>query len=243
MDIRIISIGAMARHPLWKERDELRTGHATTTLIRTAGAVILVDPGLPEPALAARLGERAGIRPTDVTHVFLTSFQPEVFRGITLFDSAKWLISGDEREIVGVALAEQLRRIAEDDPITGMDEGEEEHSRELMRAMERDVAILRRCEPAPDTLAGSGSERVDLFPLPGVTPGTCGLLIPSSRGTVLVCGDAVATVEHIEQGKLLPRVVDVDRARESFTEALEIADVLIPGRDNIMLNPAKGMFS
>ena len=30
---RIISIGTLAAHPLWEERNDVRTGHATTTLI------------------------------------------------------------------------------------------------------------------------------------------------------------------------------------------------------------------
>ena len=52
-------------------------------------------------------------------------------------------------------------------------------------------------------------------------------------------GDTIATLEHLEQGKVLPHVGNLAQAQESFKEALEIADVLIPGRDNIMLNPMR----
>ena len=62
MDVRVISIGALAAHPLWDEREPARTGHATTSLIRTGKRVIVVDPGLPGAVLAARLSERAGDR-------------------------------------------------------------------------------------------------------------------------------------------------------------------------------------
>ena len=63
------------------------------------------------------------------------------------------------------------------------------------------------------------------------------LLLP--RATALICGDAVATVEHLQQGKVLPGCFNVDQARESFAEAVEIADLLIPGRDNLTLSPLR----
>ena len=76
VDVSVISIGALAANPLWGEREPVRTGHSTTTLVRTGDMVMLVDPGLPGEILGARLGERANLRPSDVTHVFLTCFRP-----------------------------------------------------------------------------------------------------------------------------------------------------------------------
>lgn len=243
MDFRIISIGALAAHPLWGERAQtpVRTGHATTTLVRSGKRVILIDPGLPDQVVAARLGERAGLKPSDVTHVFLTSFKPDTTRGIMAFDHATWWISEAEREGVGVPLVRRLQEAAQ------------QGDQDMVELLQRDVAILKRCEPAPDRLA----EGVDLFPLPGVTPGTCGVLLAGSgsggmsgrgargpRGgpTTLVCGDAVATVEHLERGMVLHGALDVELAQESFKEAIEIADILIPGRDNWTLNPVRRAF-
>jgi glyoxylase-like metal-dependent hydrolase (beta-lactamase superfamily II) len=226
MDWRIISIGALAAHPLWGEKAPVRTGHATTTLIRSGERVILVDPGLPEQALVARLSERAGLRAKDVTHVFLTSFRPDLRRGIMAFEHATWWISEAEREGFGLPLLTKLREAAEIGDAS------------MQEALEAEVAVLKKCEAAPDHLA----ERVDLFPLPGVTPGLCGLLLPGPRFTALVCGDAVPTVEHLEQGKVLTTAADVNAARESFSEAVEIADLLIPGRDNVIVNPGKKLF-
>ncbi len=60
MDLRIISLGTLAANPLWDEPAPVRTGHATTTLISVGDRKILVDPGLPEVAHAAKLYERAG---------------------------------------------------------------------------------------------------------------------------------------------------------------------------------------
>ncbi|MEL6329089.1 MAG: MBL fold metallo-hydrolase [Planctomycetota bacterium] len=232
--LRVISIGALAAHPLWNERDAARTGHATTTLIEStepgsdAPVRLLVDPGLPGPALLARLRERANLGPEQITHVFLTGFEPERRRAIAAFDRARWLISGAEREAVGVPLAQGLKRLAENF------ESPDEEVEAILRS---DVAVLQRCEAAPDTLA----EGVDLFPLPGVSAGCCGLLL-SGRETTLVCGDAIPTIEHLEQGKVLPSADDAERAQESFREAVEIADVLVLGRDNLVVNPLRKMF-
>lgn len=226
MEARIISIGALDAHPLWGESAPVRTGHATTTLIRTKNAAILVDPGLPGPIIEARLAERANLGADKITHVFLTSFRPDVRRGIAVFAKASWLVSEAERESVGVGLVHEMRRAVEAEEA------------ELARALEADIALLQRCRAAEDQVA----EGVSLFPMPGVSPGLCGLLLAFPRHTTLICGDAVPTIEHLEQGKAPRWARDVTRARESLAEAIEIADVLIPGRDNITINPLKRPF-
>ena len=224
MDYRVISIGTLAAHPLWgEEHVEVRTGHATTTLISTGSAHILVDPSLPPAALLARLGERSPVRADQITHVFLTTAGRDHRRGLAVFENARWLIAESELVSVKADIAAQHEQAK-----AGGDD-------ELAEFLGHDLAILRRCTPAPDHLA----EGVDLFPLPGVTPGCCGLLLSLPRATVLICGDAVATREHLEQGKVLPTCHDIAQAQESFAEAIEIADLLIPGRDNISLNPLR----
>lgn len=226
LDVRVISIGTLPAHPLWGERQQARTGHSTTTLIAGDNARVVVDPGLPGAALTARLSERAGLAPEDITHVFLTSFRPDTRRGIGIFSRATWLISEGEREAVGVPLAARLRDLADDDQA---DEA-------LRKVLAEDIAVLQRCTPAEDSIATS----VDLFPLPGVSPGMCGLLVAQARHTTLVCGDAIPTVEHLERGMVMQGAVDLDRARESFKEAVEIADLLVLGRDNMVVNPTRG---
>jgi glyoxylase-like metal-dependent hydrolase (beta-lactamase superfamily II) len=228
VDYRVISIGTLASHPLWGEgsRAEVRTGHATTTLVSAEDASILVDPSLPSQALLARLGERASVQPEQITHVFLTSADPLHRRGLVEFTNATWLASEPELDATKGTLAVQIKKAGD-----GTDE-------ELLSILQREQAILTRCEPAQDSIVPG----VDLFPLPGVTPGSCGLLLPLPRATVLICGDAVATAEHVAQGKVLPDCFDVEQARQSFAEAVEIADLLILGRDNITLNPLRRPF-
>ncbi|MEM1330587.1 MAG: MBL fold metallo-hydrolase [Planctomycetota bacterium] len=225
-DFEVVSIGAMAANPDWGERVPVRTGHATTTLVRTGERVILIDPGLPEAALKARLGERANLDPADVTHVFLTSFHPDARRGIGLFDEATWWISEQEREAVGVPLAQTLGKASA------------EGNAEAIKVLEHEVALLRRCEAAPDEL----DESVSLFPLHGVSPGMTGVLIAGSRFTTLICGDAVPTAYALEHGVVHRGAVSVDEAQESFREAVEIADLIVPGRDNVTVNPTRRPF-
>lgn len=226
MDFRIISIGTLAGNPLWGEKAPARTGHATTTLILAGKRTILVDPGLPAQALEPRLRERVNLEPGAITDVFLTSVQPDTTRGIDFFDRAKWWVSESEREAVGVPLALKLREAAE------------AGQTDLAEALGRQVAVLQRCAAAPDSLAPG----VSLFPLPGVTPGLTGLLLAAPRFTVLVTGDAIATEEHLAKAQALPWAVDVPRARESIMEAVEIADLFVPGRDNLCMSQTKKPF-
>lgn len=234
MDIRILSIGTLAAHPLWDERHPVRSGHATTTLIQSGDAKIIVDPGLPPQVIQARLSERAGLNADQITHVFLTSFHPECRGGIELFPNAKWLIHGKERESVGIPIAQSLARLAETKGLAEQAGEEFEDDQQAMfEILQRDVAVLSRCEAAPDTIV----DEVDLFPLPGFSQGLCGLLISEPTRTTLVCGDALPTIEHLNEGKVLPTCADRKQAQESFKEAVEIADVLICGRDNAIINP------
>jgi glyoxylase-like metal-dependent hydrolase (beta-lactamase superfamily II) len=222
-EFRIISLGTLAAHPLWNERGEVRTGHATTTLITSGQANILVNPSLPPQALLARLSERTSLKPSQITHVFLTSFESDHRRAIRLFEDAAWHLHEPERE---AALASITSTRAD-----AMDSGDAE----LANLIEQEMAILDKCDIAPDSLA----PHIDLFPVPGVTAGTCGLLIAMPQLTVLVCGDAIPTFEHLTQGKVLPNCVSIEQAQESFKEAVEIADLLVLGRDNLALNPLR----
>lgn len=228
MDFRVISIGTLAANPLWGERAPVRTGHATTVLVRAADRIIIVDPGLPPAALGARLSERARLDPADVTDVFLTTSGSDTTRGLSLFPRADVWMHADEREH---ALARLARRLDDADG----EEIEDVESPAAALALER--AVLDRAESAPDRL----TDGVDLFPLPGVTPGCCGLLL-AARQTVLICGDAIPTSDHLDAGKVLVGAADLRKAQESFAEAVEIADVLIPGRDNWVINPTRRPF-
>ena len=220
---RVISIGTLAHHPLWGERGDVRPAHATTTLIDAGDAKILVDPSLPEQILVPRLLERSGLKPEAITHVFLTNFHPMRRRGITAFDDAQWLVGELERESVGAQLVAKFQ------------EAEDADDGDLAKSLRAEITLLQRCKSSPDTLAIG----VDLFPLYGVTQGSCGLLLPQPSATVLVAGDTVATYEHLAEGKVLSPVFSLEQAQESFKEVIEIADLIVCGRDNVVQNPMR----
>ncbi len=224
MDYRIISIGSLSVNELWEKQGPARTAHATTTLIRSGKACIIVDPALPAQVLVPRLAERSGLSPSDITDVFLTNFRPAHRYGLSGFPNANWWIGEQEREVVGQQLLARFEQ----------EEGDEE-VRELLR---QEIAILQKCKAAPDSLA----DHVDLFPSPGYTPGTCGLLLSQHRTTTVIAGDAVPTIEHLEHGRMLKGCFDVEQAQTSFQEIIEVADMIVCGHDNVVVNPMRGPF-
>jgi len=215
----VISIGTLSRNRLWNEGQPVRTPHATTTLIRTGKRTILVDPGLPPQALGARLYERTGLKPESVDTVFLTNFRPAHRAGIALFPKAKRLIHELEQQ----ATAQQLRQLIDGAPDEDLDR----------KILTEEMDLLESLRPADDKLAPG----VDLFPLFGYTPGTTGLLVAAPAYTALIAGDAVPTLDHFLAGQVLPDSQDIRAAQESMREVYEIADLIVPGHDNLFLNP------
>ncbi|HUO10001.1 MAG TPA: MBL fold metallo-hydrolase [Phycisphaerae bacterium] len=232
MELIIISIGALSKNPLWNERIPVRTSHSTTTLIRTTAAKsttpvnLLVDPSLPAQALEARLYERSGLKAEDITHIFLTNWRPVHRRGLEHFPKATWWMNPTEIEAAAAALdaaEENARR----------HEGGGQRPDDLI-AKER--ALLAKVQPAPDDLA----EGIDLYPLPGYTPGQSGLLVSEPTRTTIIAGDAVPTAAHFLAGQVFPDCYDLERAKDSLAEMYEVADLIVPGHDNIFLTPRVG---
>jgi len=215
--VDVISIGTLSRNTFWGEQVAVRAPHATTTLIRDGSTAILVDPSVPPELLAHRLDERAGLKPNQIDVVFLTCFLPAHRRGLALFERADWLIHDAERS----AMIEHLNR--------ALAETSGEHESDPVE-VEREIVLLGRTKPAPDKLASA----THLFPSPGATPGTCSLLVASARTTV-IAGDAVISRDHRLNARIYDRCTDADRARRSFAEILEVAEIIIPGHDNTIL--------
>jgi len=144
-------------------------------------------------------------------------------RGLDAFAQAEWLVPEAEREMVGVDLVSRFR------------EAHGAGDAEVARLLREEIERLERCRACPDRLAPG----VDLFPLPGATPGCAGLILSLPGSTVVVAGDAVATAEHLEAGLVITPCFDVEQARASLAECIEIADLIVCGRDNLVLNPVR----
>ncbi|MDG2093887.1 MAG: MBL fold metallo-hydrolase [Phycisphaerales bacterium] len=218
-EYRVVSLGTLSTHPLWEVDTPARTPHATTSLVMTDDACVLINPSLPQQMLDARLMERTPHNCRDITHVFMTSLDVDHRRGLDAFPQAQCLAHEPELAHTRARLMQEY-----EDAVTHTDD-------ETVAICQARLDAIAGVQAAPDRII----EGVDLFPLPGVTLGTCGLLLSQPRATVLIAGDAIATAEHMEQGKVLPGCHDLEKAHESFKEAIEIADVIIPGRDNILV--------
>ncbi len=233
MELIIVSIGALSKNALWNERVPVRTSHATTSLIKTApleqGApesFILVDPSLPGDVLDARLYERAGIRSDAITHVFLTNWRPVHRRGLQRFSKATWWMHPEEIQAATDALDRAEEQVSH------------QQASETVGLIAKEQALLEKIQPAPDELA----EGVQLYPLPGYTPGQSGLILAQPTLTTIIAGDAVATAAHFAAGQVLPDCFDLAKAKESLLELYEVADLIVPGHDNVFLAPrAAGM--
>jgi glyoxylase-like metal-dependent hydrolase (beta-lactamase superfamily II) len=215
----IISIGALSRNRLWNESAPARTPHATTTLVRSGRRHILVDPGLPAAVLAARLNERTGLDINRIDTVFLTSFRPSHRAGLAAFPRATVLIGEAEQQ----AVQQHLSRLIEQAPPQDLDRA----------TLQRELDLLESIRPADDQLA----DGVGLFPLAGYTPGNCGLILSPPTATIIIAGDAVPTQEHFLAGQVLPDAYDIAAAQEAMREVYEIADIIVPGHDNLFVNP------
>ena len=218
--VDIISIGTLSRNVFWNEQASVRPAHATTTLIREGTQTIIVDPSLPAELLTHRLDERAGIKPQQIDGVFLTNFRPVHRRSLELFDRATWMLAGAEREAVVDHLESALRDLGGTDP---------EHPAPAVE-IEQELALVRRTAAPPERLTPT----VHLYPTPGATIGAAGLLVAGLK-TVVVAGDAVLSRDHFENGRVFERSADPAKARESFADILEVAEIIIPGHDNLMV--------
>ncbi len=216
ISVDVISIGTLSRNVLWDERAPVRPAHATTTLIRDDGFSILVDPSLPPELMAHRLDERSGMKPSQIDVVFLTSFSPAHRRGLTLFEKSDWFMSEVERDTVRAAI----------DGVLGGGSGVEGVSYDEIQA---EVELIGRIKDAPERFTPD----VGFFPSYGASPGNAALLISAAR-TIIVAGDAIVTRDYLDQGRVWDRSTDPAKAKESFSEIVEIADAIVPGHDNII---------
>jgi len=95
--------------------------------------------------------------------------------------------------------------------------------------------ILDRLASAPEKLAPG----VDLYPTFGPSPGHASLLVYSAVETCIVAGDIVLTRDHFEHGDLGEAPWDLVKAKESFQEVAQMADLVVPGHDNLFVSRAR----
>ncbi len=168
----------------------------------------------------ARLEERTGLKPEAITHIFLTNWRPIHRRALEAFGHATWWMHEAEIEAANAALDR-------------VEDAAHNQGAPVDPVIQKERDLLARVQPAPDDLAAG----VDLYPLPGYTPGQCGLIISEATRTTIIAGDAVPTAGHFLAGQVFPDCFDLSKAKESLGELYEVADLIVPGHDNLFLTP------
>lgn len=221
MEVIVISIGTLSKNPFWNEKTPVRTSHATTSLIIAGDRKLLIDPSLPAELLDGRLYERTGQRLPAITDVFLTNWRPIHRRSLPALAHAKWWIHETERDAAERTLDAARQRLDRTPAADAAD------------LLDQESALLKKTAVAPDEIL----DNVSLFPLHGYTPGQCGLLCSLPTQTLIIAGDAVPTAAHFAAGQIFQESYDLAQAKESLAEMYEIADLIIPGHDNLFVNP------
>ena len=100
-----------------------------------------------------------------------------------------------------------------------------------IEVVREDQKLLKRFGAAPERF----TEQVQLFPLLGPSPGSSGLLLTPPATTIVIAGDAALTAGHVERGQVWEGCADTEAALEALQSIIEVADVIVPGHDNVML--------
>jgi glyoxylase-like metal-dependent hydrolase (beta-lactamase superfamily II) len=90
----------------------------------------------------------------------------------------------------------------------------------------------KKVEPVGNTIF----DVIDVVSTPGHTPGTAGLRFDYRGLSVFIAGDAIATKDFWDEGRIYFKALDVDVAKESMKKIASISDIVVPGHDNYFIN-------
>ena len=166
--------------------------------------------------------ERVGKALSDVTDVFCTTLRPVHRRSLEALSQAKWWVS--EQELTSYR-----------DHLEGLKNSAERLSQDDLAAIDADMRLLGRFSPAPEQF----TRQVQSYPLAGASVGSAGLLLTPPTSTVVIAGDAALTTEHVQAGQVWAGCADLKAALQSLQDLLELADVIVPGHDNVLLSPGR----
>ena len=114
----IITIGNLSRNQYWGESKDkaVRKVLCTCTLISGDGFRLLVDPSETDAAdMARELDRRTGLKPKDITAVFVTHDHSDHWFGLAHFPDARWMAGPGAAEILN-----QTGKLARPvEPVTG----------------------------------------------------------------------------------------------------------------------------
>ena len=94
----LITIGNLSRNRYWGESDVkgVRSAICTCTLIEGPGFRLLVDPSLQSADdMARELDRRSGLKPSDISAVFVTHEHGDHYAGLAHFSQARWFAGSE----------------------------------------------------------------------------------------------------------------------------------------------------
>ena len=103
---------------------------------------------------------------------------------------------------------------------------------EWLDANPSDRELIDSFHPAEKQLAPG----VDVLPAPGHTYGLHALSVMTRWGSLVVAGDAVMTPEFFNADEGFHNSVDFDMASATIKDIKQMADLVIPGHGNVILN-------
>jgi glyoxylase-like metal-dependent hydrolase (beta-lactamase superfamily II) len=89
----------------------------------------------------------------------------------------------------------------------------------------------KKVEPVGTTIF----DIIDVVPTPGHTPGTSGLRFDYKGLSIFVAGDAVATKDFWDEGRMYFKALDMDESKRSMAKIASLSNIVVPGHDNYFL--------
>jgi glyoxylase-like metal-dependent hydrolase (beta-lactamase superfamily II) len=77
---------------------------------------------------------------------------------------------------------------------------------------------------------------IEVIATPGHTPGTAGLRFDYKGLSVFVAGDAIATKDFWDDGRIYFKALDQETAKTSMKKIASLANIVVPGHDNYFIN-------
>jgi glyoxylase-like metal-dependent hydrolase (beta-lactamase superfamily II) len=101
----------------------------------------------------------------------------------------------------------------------------------VAEAINKNAHFSKKVEAAGDKIY----DVIDVIALPGHTPGTSGLRFDYNGLSILVVGDAVATKDFWDEGRMYFKALDIEESLRSYKKIASLANVVVPGHDNAFL--------
>jgi glyoxylase-like metal-dependent hydrolase (beta-lactamase superfamily II) len=102
----------------------------------------------------------------------------------------------------------------------------------VAEVLNKNPKFTKKVEPAPQTLFGA----VEVVPTPGHTRGHHSLRFDCGGQSIVIAGDAVATLDFWRERRSFFNAVDPELGAKTMDHLASIATIIVPGHDNYFLS-------